>query len=95
MYTSHQTIGSALDAFFKKSGYYDKIKQAEIREQWSAIVGVMFAKATTNMYFKSGTMFVSVNSAAIKHELFVNRTTIIYRINEKIKEPYIKEIIFR
>ncbi|MDR0941798.1 MAG: DUF721 domain-containing protein [Bacteroidales bacterium] len=94
-YTSHQTIGTALDAFFKKSGYYSHIKEAEIREQWSSIVGTMFAKATTNIAFKNKTMFVSVNSAAIKQELFLNRTTIVYRINEKIKEPYIKEIIFR
>jgi len=88
-------IGTALDAFFKKSGYYARIKEAEIREQWSAIVGTVFARATTHIGFKNGTMFVEVNSAAIKHELFINRTTIIYRINEKIKEPYIKEIIFR
>ncbi|MDR2962283.1 MAG: DUF721 domain-containing protein [Bacteroidales bacterium] len=88
-------ISTALDSFFKKSGYYAHIKEAEIREQWAVIVGGMFAKATANIAFRGGTMFVTVNSAAIKQELFNNRSIIIHRINEKIQEPYIKEIIFR
>lgn len=89
------TIGAALEQFFKKSKYYSHIKEAEIRESWGDIVGTMFANATTNISFNNKTMFVSVNSAAIKHELFLNRTTIIFRINEKIKDTYVKEIIFR
>jgi len=43
-------------------------------------------------YFKNGTIFIKLTSSAWASELFMNRNTIIKKINKELGEGAIKEI---
>ena len=93
--TNFQSLGQALDDFFKKSGLEKKIKEAEIKENWKTIVGPVFAKATKKIAICNGVLFVTMESPAIKNELLLNRTILLNKLNESVRSQYVTEIVIK
>jgi len=93
--TNFQNLGQAIDDFFKNSGLEHKIKEIQIKENWKTIVGPVFAKATKRISLFKGVLFVTIDSPSIKHELLLNRTILIQRLNESVKKQIVYEIVIR
>ena len=93
--SNFEHLGSAMQDFLKKSGLEDKIKEIELKENWHAIVGPVFSKATQKIVLYKQVLFVTIESPAIKHELLLNKSIIIQRLNESVKKEMIHEIVFR
>ena len=72
-----------------------KIKEMHIRKYWNREMGISITRNTKDLYFKEGILYVYLNSAALKQELFMARGKICKLLNEKIGSELITEIIIR
>jgi predicted nucleic acid-binding Zn ribbon protein len=93
--SNFQQMGQVIDDFFKKSGLLQKFKETELKENWNSIVGPLFAKSTKKIAIYNGVLFVTMDSPAIKNEIFLNRTKIIERLNSSVNQQIIHDIVVK
>ena len=72
-----------------------RMYEMKVKKKWAEVVGPMFANAATSIVLNNKLLIVKVNSAAIRNELLLNKTTIINRMNEELKRHAVSEIIFK
>ncbi|HNU22605.1 MAG TPA: DUF721 domain-containing protein [Bacteroidales bacterium] len=85
-----KVIEELLETYNLKSGF----TQVRIQRIWSQIVGRHIAKRTSEIRLKNDTLFVRLNSAALRTELSFAKTKIIRNLNRQLGEDIIKEIVF-
>ncbi|HBS86334.1 MAG: hypothetical protein A2W91_19160 [Bacteroidetes bacterium GWF2_38_335] len=90
-----QHINDVIQAYCKSMNIDKKMKEFMVIRIWEEFVGKMVAKATKDIYFHEGTMFVSLKSSIVRNELLMIRTELKKRINEQMGEEMIKEIVLR
>ncbi len=62
---------------------------------WEKVMGKSVAGITKSVYFRNGTLFVSLNSSVVRGELVMLKDKIIKNMNEAIGSETIKNIIFK
>lgn len=90
-----QRISDVLNQFRKESAYEQKLKETELVNNWGRVLGSGIAGATRKLYISNRTLFVSVDSAVMRHELFMIRTQIQDALNKSVGAQIIDNIIFR
>ena len=93
--SNEQSIKDAIGFFLKTSRLSEKLAQQKIIDGWEKIMGKLIANHTSQVSIHSKKLFVSVNSAPLKQELFYSRENIIKMLNEEAGENVISEIVFR
>jgi predicted nucleic acid-binding Zn ribbon protein len=88
-------LGDAISQLFKQEKLDVKISQFSVKNGWADIVGSMVAKNTTEISFKDKTIFVGLNSAALKHELSFRKEEIVNNINKFCGYKLVDEIVIR
>ena len=89
-----QTIKEAIDLFLETYKIKDKYLETSVLAQWEQIMGRTIASRTSEIYIRNKKLFIRLNSAALKQELFHGKEKIIELINEKMGAIVIKEVIF-
>lgn len=74
---------------------FERMYEMKVKKKWKEVVGPMFANAATSIVLNNKLLIVTVNSAAIRNELLLNKTAIINRMNEELKKHAVSEIIFK
>jgi len=76
---------------YKLSG---RINNAKIIENWEKMMGKTIAKHTTGLYIKQGVLYVRINSAALKQEMFLHKPKIKQIVNDFVGGKHIEDIMF-
>ena len=71
-----------------------KLKESRINSAWYEILGPL-AKSTDELYIKDGILFAKLSSSVIRSELYMMRSTLVQRLNEKAGAEIIRDIVFR
>jgi hypothetical protein len=71
------------------------IRAAQIEEVWSEIMGTTIAKYTDKIYIFDKKLFIETNVGPLKNELGFQKLQIIERVNEKMGENMINEVIIK
>jgi predicted nucleic acid-binding Zn ribbon protein len=71
-----------------------KFNETHIIASWERIMGAPIAKRTTKLNIHNKKMYVTLNSAPLKHELSMSKTKILELLNKDIGESVVEEIIF-
>lgn len=95
MPSNEQTIKEAILEFLKVSQLSAKVAEQKIINGWEKLVGKMIAKHTKEITIRNGKLFLHIDSAPLKQELFYSRDKIIKLLNEEASEEVIKEIVFK
>lgn len=74
---------------------FDKLEEARVKQKWKQIIGPVFAKAVTSEAYYKGTLFVNIQSPAIRNELFLNRSSIIKQVNEQLHQNLLTSIVLK
>ena len=90
-----QTLAQAMEEWLKASGMEGKYKATAIVQSWREIMGEMIANHTRQIEFRDGVLYVSLDSAALRQELFQKRPEIIQLLNQKAGAEFIKEVVFK
>lgn len=92
---NHQSLGQAIEEVLKTYNLQDKIDGIRIIQAWESVVGKMIANHTTDLYVQRQTLFVFLDSPAIRHELTFARNQLILNLNNVVGKEIINEIVLR
>ncbi len=87
-------LGDILEKLFAAYGWTEKMDGVRITNKWEKVVGSIFAKHSTNLYVKNKKLYVFLDSAVLRNELYMERTEIVKKLNSEIGKNVIDEIIF-
>ena len=88
-------IGEAIQQFLQEYKSSDKLKEAKINSEWAKIVGPVFSRHTVSIYLKQRYLYVRMDAASVKHELYMARNALIRAINKELGEEAIEKIILQ
>lgn len=88
-------IGDASKQFVQSSKLKNGIRAAQIEEVWAEIMGQTIAKYTNKIYIFDKKLFIETNVGPLKNELGFQKVQIIERVNEKMGENMINEVIIK
>src|SRR6202165_1451892 len=92
---SMRSIGEALPKALKSLGISRRTREAQALWLWPQLVGEHLPHETSALKLTGGTLWVSASSPALAHQLHLERSILIERINERIGAPAVREIRFR
>ena len=73
----------------------NRLTKAKIINLWGETMGETIAKRTKKIYIIRKTLFVHLDSAIVKSELYYMRQAILEKINDKFGEGVINKIVFK
>ncbi len=88
-------IGEAIQQFLQEYKSSDKLKEAKINSEWAKIVGPVFSRHTVSIYLKQRYLYVRMDAASVKHELYMARNALIRAINKELGEEAIEKIMLQ
>ncbi|MCK9202815.1 MAG: DUF721 domain-containing protein [Bacteroidales bacterium] len=91
--SNEKPIKVAIEEFFEKYHLNNKMSQAQVLASWESVVGEIVAKNTKRLNIQGKTLYVKVESAALKNELMYARNKIIQGLNKAVGSNVIDEII--
>lgn len=84
-------ITEAIVGFLRESGLEQQVLEVQMEEIWPSVMGETVAKLTRSVEVKNGMLYVKVNSAALKTQLFENRFELVRKLNEAVGAEIIKD----
>jgi predicted nucleic acid-binding Zn ribbon protein len=88
-------VGDAITELFRQEKLDIKISQFTVRNSWGEIVGEAIAKSTSDISFNDKSVFITLQSAALKHELSYRKEEIITAINKYCGYRLVDHIVIR
>lgn len=85
------SITDALVDFLRESGLEQTVMDRQIEEVWPQVMGETVQQLTRSVEVKDGMLYVRVNSAALKAQLFENRFELVRKLNEAVGAPAIRD----
>lgn len=89
------TIKEALQELIEAYKLKPKLHQANIRSTWTELMGPTIAKYTKEVRMTGKTLYITIESAALRQELSYGREKIKNLLNESLGEEYIQEVVVR
>ncbi|MFM8995899.1 MAG: DUF721 domain-containing protein, partial [Bacteroidota bacterium] len=69
-----------------------KHNELELVKHWSEIVGQLIAKHTASVSIKGKTLYVTFDQAPLKNEMFLQRETLMQKVNERMGAGFVEKI---
>ena len=85
------SISEALVSFLRESGLEQSVLDVQIEEVWPQVMGETVKNLTRSVEVREGVLYVHVNSAALKAQLFENRFELVAKLNEAVGAPALKD----
>lgn len=84
-------LGDAIIAYLRESGLEQSVLDVQIEEVWPKVMGDVVNKLTRSVEVRDGVLYVRVNSAALKTQLFENRFELVRKLNEAVGAKAIRD----
>lgn len=88
-------LGDALKQFIQNSKLKNGIRAAQIEEVWLELMGNTISKYTDKIYIFDQKLFIETSVGPLKNELGFQKQQIIERVNEKMGEKIITDVIIK
>jgi predicted nucleic acid-binding Zn ribbon protein len=88
-------LGDALKQFVQTSKLKNGIRAAQIEEVWLELMGATIAKYTDKIYIFDQKLFIQTSVGPLKNELGFQKKQIIERVNEKMGENIINDVVIK
>ena len=85
------SIGDALITYLRENGLEQSVLDVQIEEVWPKVMGETVKRLTRSVEVRNGVLYVYVNSAALKAQLFENRFELVRKLNEAVGAPALKD----
>ena len=92
---SPKPLKDALKDFLDDFPHRKRLKRGMILSIWKQTVGERIADETENIHFEHGNLVVHVKNPAWRQEIHMKRFSIAKKLNDKVEEKIIKEIVVR
>lgn len=85
------SIGEALVSYLRENDLEQSVLDVQIEDVWPRVMGETVKNLTRSIEVRDGVLYVHVNSAALKTQLFENRFELIRKLNEAVGAPALKD----
>ena len=92
--SNDQSLKDALQEMLNSFHLDQKFRQKKLIGSWEKIMGAAVANRTTQLSFRDSKLFVYLNSASLREELFNSREKIKALLNEEAGDEIVQEIVF-
>ncbi len=92
---NEQPLENVIRDFLKIYNLEPKLDEVKLINSWESVVGKMIAKHTNDLHIRKKTLFVYLDSDALRNELAYTKSLLISKLNESAGKQVIKEIVFR
>ena len=93
-HSNEQSLKQVINELLSAYKLDKKLYQIKLINSWETVMGKAIAKHTTEIFIQKKTLFVKLDSAALKQELSYSKTKLIQILNEEAKHEVIDEILF-
>lgn len=90
-----QSIREILDEILQQNRLDIGLDQARVRQAWKQVMGDAVDRYTLQIGFSKGTLTVKLASSVLRNELFMNRRSIIEKLNLHLGRQTISNIYFK
>ena len=87
-----EPLKAVINRYLKAIGADKKLKEIRLVQQWENIIGRNIARATDDIFIKSGILFLKFNSPVVKHEVLMIKQEILKKMNDIAEEKLIYDI---
>ncbi|MCX6286071.1 MAG: DUF721 domain-containing protein [Bacteroidetes bacterium] len=94
MKSNDRPLKDVVQEILKKYRLEDHLEETKLIENWPQICGAMIA-AHTSVRIRDKTLFVNVDSAALRQELLFMKETLLTKLNKSAGKDLIRDIVFR
>ena len=84
-------IGDAIIQYLRENGLEQSVLDVQIEEVWPQVMGDVVNRLTRSVEVRDGVLYVRVNSAAMKTQLFENRFELVRKLNEAVGAKAIRD----
>lgn len=88
-------IGDVIPDYIKVMGIAGALVGSQVCAAFDEAVGVSIRKYVASREFKSGKLYVTMNSSVARDAASKMKSQIIQSVNERLENNVLKEIIFR
>lgn len=92
---NEQSVGEILRQYLKITQLDNVVFADRIAELWQETLGEEITRETDRIFLQGGYLFVNLKSPSLKTELMMRRTMIAHRLNEKLGQDIIKNVVIR
>lgn len=92
--SNDEPLGVVIRDFLKQFHLEEKLHEVNFRQYWARVCGDLIARHTVKMYINKRKLYVKVDSAALRNELTMSRTSIATSLNKEAGSEIIDEIVF-
>ena len=85
------SISEALIAYLRENELEQSVLDVQIEEVWPKVMGETVKRLTRSVEVRNGVLYVYINSAALKAQLFENRFELVRKLNEAVGAPALKD----
>ena len=87
-------LKEAIDQMLEKYRLRNRFDQSYVVAHWDKIMGSAIATRTKTVYIKDRTLFLQIESAPLRNELFRAKSKIIELINREMNNNLVDEVVF-
>lgn len=84
-------IGDAIIQYLRENGLEQSVLDVQIEEVWPQVMGDVVNRLTRSVEVRDGVLYVRVNSAALKTQLFENRFELVRKLNDAVGAKAIRD----
>ncbi|MBR0064317.1 MAG: DUF721 domain-containing protein [Paludibacteraceae bacterium] len=86
-----QSVTDALVEMLRANGLEQSVLDVQVEEVWPQVMGDVVNRLTRSVEVKDGVLYVRVNSAALKAQLFENRFELVRKLNDAVGANAIRD----
>ena len=90
-----EKIGMLIHKFLRQESLEGPLNERRLLNSWGEVLGPTIASYTRDLYIRNQTLYVHLNSPALRQELMMGRELLIRNLNEKVGATVITNIVFR
>ena len=93
-YSNELTLKEAIEQLLNAYGMKDKVNASRLINSWETVVGSMINRHTLDLNVKRKTLYVKVDSAALRNELSYAKESLVKNLNKYAGANVITDIVF-
>jgi Dna[CI] antecedent DciA-like protein len=94
-HNEHMSLSDALKEFVEINKLQKGLDKIEVHDSWVKLMGNGVNSYTTSVKLHRDTLYVQLNSSALREELSYGKEKIIKMLNEDLGKEVIKKLVLR
>ena len=93
-YSNEHHISDLIEQIYRRNDMTAAVDAGRVKMAYKAVVGELIEKLTGTLRYSEGILYVTILSAALRHELRFRERGLVDKINDYIGHNAVKKIVF-